>query len=51
MDIREKIAARNAERRNEDSLKRALWRVFVWIMCGYAGGTIIGEILRRLLHG
>ena len=51
MDIREKIAARNAERKNEDSLNQALWKAFIWIMCGYVGGTIIGEILRRLLHG
>ncbi len=51
MDIREKIAARKAEERKEESLKRALWRVFIWMMCGYAGGTIIGEILRRLLNG
>ena len=29
MDIREKIAARNAERKNDDELKRGLWRMLL----------------------
>lgn len=51
MTIREKIALREAEHKSEDLVTKALWRAFIWIMLGYAGGAIIGEVLRRLIHG
>ncbi len=51
MTLREKIALREAEHKSGDLVTKALWRAFIWIMLGYAGGTIIGEVLRRLIYG
>ncbi len=45
MDIREKIAARNAERKNDDELKQGLWRMSGIILAGYAIGTVIALML------
>ena len=51
MSIREKIQARESERENEDNFSKALRTMFIRIMFGYVGGTIIGLILRRLIYG
>ena len=48
MTIREKIEARNAERRNTDGLNRALWRMSGIILAGYAIGTVIALMIERL---
>ena len=45
MDIREKIAARNAEERNGGVKNRALWRMAGIILTGYAIGTMIAIML------
>ena len=45
MDIREKIATRNAEERNGSGLNRALLRMAGIIFAGYAIGTVIAIMI------
>ena len=51
MTVREKIQAGRSQRKNGDLLGKAVRKAFFRIMCGYLGGTIIGLLLRRLIHG
>ena len=55
MTIREKIQAkealREAQRKEGDLLGKAIRKAFIWIFCGYAAGTVIGLLLRRLING
>ena len=51
MSIREKIQTSEANRRDDNVLDKTIRQAFIRIMCGYLGGTVIGFILRRLLHG
>ena len=51
MRIREKIESRKSELENEDNFSKALRTMFIRIMFGYVGGTIIGLILRRFIYG
>ena len=48
MSIREKIAARNAERSNGGGINRALLRMAGIIFAGYAIGTVIALMLFAL---
>ena len=51
MTIREKIQAGRSKRKNSDLLGKAVRKAFIRIVCGYAAGTVIGLLLRRLIHG
>ena len=51
MTIQEKIQAREAQRKDDDVIGRAIRKAFLTILGGYVGGTVIGFILRRLIYG
>ena len=51
MTIKGKIQASEPVHHNNNLIGNALHKAFFRIMCGYLGGTIIGLILRRVLHG
>ena len=51
MTIREKIQASQAQREHNDLLGKAIRKAFIRIICGYAAGTVIGLLLRRLING
>lgn len=51
MTVREKIQARQSQRKEGDLLSKAIRKAFIWIVCGYAAGTVIGLLLRRLING
>ena len=51
MTIQEKIQARLSQRQHEDVISKAIRKAFIRIVCGYAAGTVIGLLLRRLING